>query len=95
MTATDEEHDAFWRGFALARPPGSEEADALGRADEVAPAAAGQFRVAVPRDLAKPFLAVVDTLPEHLAAATWTGFLRGMVAKAGAAPVHVHDGGRA
>ena len=68
MTATDEEMAAFWRGFDLAKPSGSDEADALDRAEEVAPAEVGQLRVAVPRDLAKHFLAVADTLPEHLAA---------------------------
>ena len=35
-------------------------------------------------------LAVVDALPEHLAGAAWAGFLRGMVAQAGGAPVQVH-----
>ena len=92
---TDPEHAAFLRGFNLEKPPDPDEADALERASEFAPVDRGQLRVAVPRTLAKHFLAVVDTLPEHLAGAAWAGFLRGMVAKAGGAPVHVHESGRA
>ena len=95
MTMTNEEHAAFFRGFDLAQPPGRKEADALDRASELAPAEVGHLRVAVPKSLAKHFLAVLDTLPEHLAAAAWTGFIRGLVAKAGAAPVYVHDARRA
>ena len=92
---TDEEHVAFLRGFGMAKPPGRDEADALERAEEVAPAEPGQLRVAVPKDLAKAFLSGLDALPADLAGAAWAGFLRGLVAKAGGAPVHVHDGGRA
>ena len=92
---TDAEHDAFMRGFDLAQPPGSEEADALGRAEEVAPADPGQLRVAVPKPLGKKFLAIVDALPDELTRAAWGGFLRGLVAQAGGAPVHVHHGGTA
>ena len=93
VTMTDEEHVAFLRGFDMAQPPGPDEADALDRAKEVAPVVAGQLRVAVPRALGKAILAEVDALPENLAGAAWIGFLRGMVAQAGGAPVHVHDGG--
>ena len=92
---TDMEHAAFWRGFNLARPPGPEEVDALDRAEEFAPSDPGKLRVAVPRTLAQAILAEVEPLPEALAGATWAGFLRGMVAQAGGAPVHVHDAGRA
>ena len=92
---TDEKHAAFLRGFDLAQPPGPEEADALDRAEEFAPAEAGQLYVAVPKDLAKAFLAEVDALPEDLAAPIGAGFLRGMIAQAGGAPGHVHDSGRA
>ena len=93
MTAA--EHAAFWRGFDLAKPPGSEEADALDRAEEFAPAGSGQIRVAVSKDTARSFLAEVDVAPENLAAATWLGFLRGMVARSGGALVRVHEVGRA
>ena len=92
---TDAEHAAFLRGFDLAQPPGSEEADALGRAEEAAPVEAGQLRVAVPKDLARAILVEVDALPEDLAGAVWTGFLRGQIAQAGGAPVHCHESGRA
>ncbi len=95
MTMTDEERTAFLRGFNLARPPGSDEADALDRASEFAPAEPGQLRVAVPRTLAQAILAEVEPLPEDLAGATWAGFIRGMVAQAGGAPAHIHHGGRA
>ena len=95
MTLTDAEHAAFMRGFYLAQPPGREEADALARVEEFAPAEPGQLRVAVPKALARAFLAEVEPLPETLAGAAWAGFLRGMVAQAGAAPVHVHESGRA
>ena len=93
MTAA--EHAAFWRGFELAAAPGRAEINALERADEVAPAGPGQLRVAVSKDTARSFLAEVDAAPEHLAGAVWLGFLRGMVAQAGGAVVHVHDSGRA
>ncbi len=95
MIATDEEHAAFMRGFNLARPPGHEDAETLARCEEFAPAGPGQRRVAVSKDVARTLLAEVDTLPEHLAAAAWFGFLRGQIAKAGGAPVHVHESGRA
>ena len=95
MTMTNAEHAAFFRGFDLAQPPGRKEADALDRASELAPAEVGHLRVAVPKALARKMLDEVSLLPDYLASATWTGFLRGMVAKAGAAPVHVHDAGRA
>ncbi len=94
-TWTDEETAAFWRGFDLARPPGRQEIDALDRAEEVAPVVVGHFRVALPKDLARAILTEVEPLPEALAGATWAGFLRGMVAQAGGAPVHVHESGRA
>ena len=92
---TDAEYAAFLRGFDLAQPPGPEEATALDRANEVAPVVAGQLRVALPKDLALAIVAETEGLPENLANVTWIGFLRGMVAQAGAAPVHVHDAGRA
>ena len=92
---TDAEHDAFMAGFDLAQPPGPDEADALEVAQEFAPAESGQLRVAVSKPLAKKFLAELDALPEHLAGAAWSGFLRGMAAQAGGAPVHVHEVGRA
>ena len=92
---TDPERDAFLRGFSLAAPPGPDEAAALKVADEFAPSEAGQLRVAVSKDVAKAFLAELNSLPEHLAGAAWAGFVRGMVAQAGGAPVHVHNVGRA
>lgn len=92
---TDAAHAAFLRGFDLAQPPGDEEADALDRAEEVAPAGPGQLLVAVPKDLAKALLAEVEAAPVDLAGAVWTGFLRGLIAKAGGAPVVVHDSGTA
>ena len=95
MTMTDAEIAAFWTGFNLAQPPGREEADALDRASELAPAEPGQLRVAVPKDLARAFMAEVEALPENLAGAAWIGFLRGLVAQAGGAPVHCHTAGRA
>ena len=95
MTMTDKEHAAFLRGFALAKPPGSVEADALDRAEGDMPVQPGHMRVAVPKALARKMLDEVFLLPDYLASAAWTGFLRGLVAKAGAAPVHVHDAGRA
>ena len=94
-TMTGEEHAAFWTGFDLAKPPGRAEINALGRAEEAAPAGPGQLRIAVSKDLAKEFLAVVEPLPEHLAGAAWAGFLRGMAAHADGAPAHVHQGGTA
>ena len=45
--------------------------------------------------VAKAFLAEVEPLPEDLAGAVWCGFLRGLVAKAGGAPAHIHHGGTA
>lgn len=95
MTMTSEEHAAFMRGFSLARPPGPEEADALKRAKEFAPAGPGQLPVAVSKDLAKAILAEVEAAPECLAGATWIGFIRGMVAKTSDAPVYCHEVGRA
>ncbi len=95
---TDAERDAFMRGFDLARPPGSGEADALDRAEEVAPAEPGKLRVAVSIEVAKAIRAETDRLPEKLSGATWLGFLRGTIAKAGVESgeaVHVHFGGRA
>lgn len=92
---TGEEHAAFWTGFDLAAPPGRAEINALERVAEDVPAGPGQLRVAVKKDLAKEFLAEVELLPEDLAGAAWLGFLRGLVAQAGGAPVHVHHGGRA
>ena len=87
---TDEEHAAFLRAFDLAQPPGPDDADALDVADEIAPAPSETVRVAVSNLLAKTFLAELDALPEHLAGAAWSGFLRGMIAQAGGAPCHVH-----
>lgn len=92
---TDAEHVAFMRGFNLAQPPGPEEADALDRAGEFAPAGPGHVHVAVSKDLARALLSELAALPEHLAAAVWLGFLRGQIAQAGAAPVHVHERVRA
>ena len=92
---TPEQRTAFFRGFDLAQPPCAEEADALDRASELAPAEVGALRVAVSKDLGRALLAEVERVPDPLAAATWLGFLRGLVAQAGAAPVHVHDAGRA
>ncbi len=86
MIMSDQEHAAFLRGFGLAQPPGPEELDAIDRAAEFAPPGPGQLHVAVSKDLAKAFAAEVEPLPENLAAAAWTGFLRGLAAKAGAAP---------
>ena len=94
-TLTDEEHAAFLRGFNLAQPPGREEVDALDRAEEVLPIESGQLRVAVPKELARTIAAETEALPENLFGAIWVDFLRGMVAKAGGAPVHIHDGGTA
>ncbi len=67
----------------------------LDRAEEVAPAGPDKLRVAVPKDLARAILAEVEPLPEHLAGAIWLGFLRGMIARAGGAPMHMHEPGRA
>lgn len=92
MTMTDPEHAAFLRGFDLAQPPGPDEADALDRVSEFAPAEAGQLLVAVSQDLARAFLSEVDALPEDLAGAAWSGFLRGLVAQASGAQVYVHHG---
>ena len=92
---TDAELAAFWTGFELATAPGRAEIDALERAEEVAPAGPDQLRVAVPKDLAKAFLAEVEAAPEDLAGAVWLGFLRGLIARAGGAPVHVHEVGAA
>ena len=78
----DEQHDAFLRGFNLAQPPGPDDADALEVAEEIAPAPSETVRVAVSKDTGKKFLAVVDSLPEHLAGAAWLGFVRGLVAQA-------------
>ena len=61
---TDAELAAFWTGFDLAKPPGSEEADALARAKEVLPVESVQLRVAVSKDVAEAFLAEVEPLPE-------------------------------
>ena len=92
---TDEERNAFLRGFELAQPPGPEELDALDRAKDFAPAGPGQLHLAVSKDLARTIAAEVNAQPADLAGATWLGFLRGLVAQAGAAPVHVHESGRA
>ncbi len=70
---SDEECAAFYKGFDLAKPPGPDEADALDRAEEFAPAGPGQLHVAVPRALAKAFLAEIEPLPENLAGAAWSG----------------------
>ena len=92
---TDAEREAFLRGFDLAQPPGPDDADALKIAEELAETATGQTRVVISKDLGATFLAELDALPEHLAGAAWSGFLRGMIAQAGGAPIHVHGGGRA
>ncbi len=86
---TDQEHDAFLRGFDLAQPPGPEEIDALDRAKDFAPPGPGQLHLAISRDLAKAIAAEVEAAPEDLAAATWLGFIRGMVAQAGGGAVLV------
>ena len=88
---TDEHHAANLRGFNLARPPGPEEADALEVAEKVMPSEAGQLCVAVSKDLGAAFLAELDALPQHLAGAIWSGFLRGMAAHADGGAVHVHS----
>lgn len=95
LDMTDAERAAFLRGFALARPPGPEELDALERAKDFAPAGPGQLHLAVSKDLAHTIAAEVEAAPEDLAAAIWLGFFRGLAAHAGAAPVHVHASGRA
>ena len=92
---TDAEHAAFLRGFDLAQPPGREELDAIKHVREFGPDECEMTRVAISKSTGKKFLAIVDSLPDELTRATWCGFLRGMIAKAGGAPVHVHDGGRA
>ena len=92
---TDAERAAFLRGFELAQPPGPEELDALKVAKEIARSVPGHFRVAVSKPLGKAILAEIDSLPEPEAAAAWMGFIRGLIAQAGAAPVHVHESGRA
>ena len=92
---TDQEHDAFLRGFDLAQPPGPDDAAALEVADEIARAEPGQLHLAISKNLARAFLAELDALPEDLAGAAWTGFLRGMAAHAEGAPVHVHESGTA
>ncbi len=94
-TMTDEEHATFLRAFNLAQPPGPDDADALAIAKELAQDVTGQTRIVIDRDLGRAFLAELDALPEHLAGAAWLGFIRGMIAQAGGAPVHVHQGGRA
>ena len=95
LDMTDAERGAFIRGCNLARPPGPEEQDALVRAKDFAPAGPGQLHLAISKDLAKVITAEVEAAPEDLAAATWLGFLRGLVAQAGGAPAHVHQGGTA
>ena len=92
---TDAEHDAFLRGFDLARPPGPDDDDALDVAEEVMPSEVGQLCVAVSKDAGAAFLAELDALPEELAGAAWLGFIRGIIAQAGGGPVHVHDVGEA
>ena len=92
---TDAEHTAFLRGFNLAQPPGPEELDAIERVAADAPGEVGQLYVAVSNDLAAAFLAEVEALPDGLAGAAWIGFMRGLIAQAGGAPVHVHEVGRA
>ena len=92
---TDEEIAAFWTGFDLAQPPGPDDDDALKIAEELAQLAIGQTRIVVSIDRGRAFLAELDSLPEHLAGAAWNGFLRGMIAQSGGAPVQVHEGGRA
>ena len=92
---TDAEHDAFLRGFNLAQPPGPDDADALVAAEELAQLATGQTRIVVSKDRGRAFLAELDALPEELTGAAWAGFIRGMIAQAGGAPVHVHQVGRA
>ena len=92
---TDAERKAFWRGFELAQPPGGQELDDLARIEEAAPVTAGRLRVAAPSDLARDMLAETETLPENLAGATWIGFMRGLIAKAGGVVMNVHEGGRA
>ena len=95
LTETAFERAAFIRGCNLARPPGPEELDAIEVARDFAPPGPGQIHLAISKDLATAIVAEVEASPEDLAAATWLGFFRGLAAHAGAAPVHVHDGGRA
>ena len=92
---TDEQHAAFLRAFALARPPGPDDADALAAAEELAQLATGQTRIVVSIDCGRAFLAELDGLPVHLTGAAWSGFLRGMVAQAGGGAVHIHGAGMA
>jgi hypothetical protein len=51
--------------------------------------------LAISKDLATAIAAEVEAAPDDLAAATWLGFLRGLVAQAGGAPVQVHQSGTA
>ena len=92
---SDDERAAFWRGFELARPPGRQELADLHRVKEMAPEANGRLRVAIPKDLARAILAETEALPENLAGATWIGFMRAMVAKAGGEAVYLHKSGTA
>ncbi len=95
MTMTCEEHAVFLRGFERAEPPGPDDADALAAAEELAQRATGQTRIVVSIDCGRAFLAELDALPEHLAGAAWSGFLRGMIAQAGGRAAHVHGVGQA
>ena len=79
----------------ITAPPGPNEADALQVAEQLAETATGQTRVVISVDRGRAFLAELDALPEALAGAAWVGFIRGMAAHAGDAPVHVHESGRA
>ena len=67
----------------------------LDRAKDFAPPGAGQRHLGISKDLARAFVTEVEAAPEEVAGAIWAGFLRGLAAKAGGAPVHVHQVGRA
>ncbi len=93
---TDEERAAFWRGFNLARPPGDADLDALGHISrKVGLPGGGGLRIAVPKDAAIACADATEGLPENLSSATWIGFVRGMVAKAGGEALYLHQGGTA
>ncbi len=92
----DDERAAFWRGFNLARPPGDAERDALGHiSSKVAPPGGGGLRIAIPEDAAVAVVEITGGLPENLSSATWIGFVRGMIAKAGGKAVYIHESGNA
>ncbi len=95
-TWSEEERAAFWRGFNLACPPGDADRDALGYISrKVGPPGGGGLRIAIPEEAAISVVDATEGLPENLSSATWIGFVRGMVAKAGGEAVYLHEGGTA